>query len=354
MKILVTGCAGFIGFHLAKYLLDRSNEVVGIDNINDYYDIDLKYARLGELGICKDSITYGQSTPSNKYSNFRFYKIDLSDIDKLQESFICGDFDIVCNLAAQAGVRYSLTNPQLYVDSNVKGFLNLLECCRVNKTKHFVYASSSSVYGLNEDMPFSTSQKTDRPASIYAATKKANELMAHCYSHIYGLPTTGLRFFTVYGPWGRPDMALFLFTKSIIEGKPIQIFNQGAMKRDFTYIDDIVNGIIKVIDKPFAIEPKNRKANSNCETPYKILNIGRGAPVKLIDFITEIEKNLGMVAEKEFLPMQNGDVTDTWANVDELKKEFNYQPAVNISRGVKNFVSWFKDYYAPKLVAEKV
>jgi len=345
MRILVTGCAGFIGFHLVKYLLDRSDVVVGVDNINDYYDVELKYARLAELGIYKDLVFYGTETPSIKYDNFMFYKVDLNDADNLKDVFEQGKFDVVCNLAAQAGVRYSLINPQLYIDSNIKGFLNILECSRVANVKHLVYASSSSVYGTNEQMPFSPEHKTDHPASIYAATKKANELMAHCYSHLYSLPTTGLRFFTVYGPWGRPDMALYQFTKSIIENQPVMIFNNGEMKRDFTYIDDIVNGIIKIIDKPFI--PAKEGTGS---VPFRVYNIGKGSPVKLMDFVSEIEKNLNLTAKKEFLPMQDGDVVETWADVTELGEVFDYQPSVTIDKGVKSFVDWFKDYYITKQV----
>jgi len=348
MRILVTGCAGFIGFHLVKHLLNSSNVVIGIDNINDYYDVDLKYARLAELGICKDLVFYGTETPSIKYDNFIFYKVDLNDADNLKQLFVHGSFDIVCNLAAQAGVRYSLVNPQLYIDSNIKGFLNILEGCRLTNVSHLVYASSSSVYGLNDEMPFSVTHKTDHPASIYAATKKANELMAHCYSHLYDLPTTGLRFFTVYGPWGRPDMALYQFTKSIVENRPVRIFNNGDMKRDFTYIDDIINGMLKIIDQPF-----RREEGARDETPFRIFNIGKGSPVKLLDFVSEIEKNLNLTAQKEFFPMQDGDVVETWADVSELGEVFDYLPTVTIDKGVKHFIEWYKDYYIARQLEPK-
>lgn len=348
MRILVTGCAGFIGFHLVKHLLSRSNIVVGIDNINDYYDVDLKYARLAELGIHKDLVFYGTETPSIKYDSFIFYKVDLNDADNLKQLFVHGGFDIVCNLAAQAGVRYSLVNPQLYIDSNIKGFLNILEGCRLTNVSHLVYASSSSVYGLNDEMPFSVTHKTDHPASIYAATKKANELMAHCYSHLYDLPTTGLRFFTVYGPWGRPDMALYQFTKSIVENRPVRIFNNGDMKRDFTYIDDIINGMLKIIEQPFRREDDNRE-----DAPFRIFNIGKGSPVKLLDFVSEIEKNLNLTAQKEFFPMQDGDVVETWADVTELAEVFDYVPTVTLDKGVKYFVEWYKDYYIARQLEPK-
>jgi len=348
MRILVTGCAGFIGFHLVKHLLNSSNVVIGIDNINDYYDVDLKYARLAELGICKDLVFYGTETPSIKYDNFIFYKVDLNDADNLKQLFVHGSFDIVCNLAAQAGVRYSLVNPQLYIDSNIKGFLNILEGCRLTNVSHLVYASSSSVYGLNDEMPFSVTHKTDHPASIYAATKKANELMAHCYSHLYDLPTTGLRFFTVYGPWGRPDMALYQFTKSIVENRPVRIFNNGDMKRDFTYIDDIINGMLKIIDQPF-----RREEGARDEAPFRIFNIGKGSPVKLLDFVSEIEKNLNLTAQKEFFPMQDGDVVETWADVSELGEVFDYLPTVTIDKGVKHFIEWYKDYYIARQLEPK-
>ncbi len=348
MKILVTGTAGFIGFHLATRLLQRGDEVYGLDSITDYYDIDLKYARLRENGIDKNSIAYNQITKSSAYSNYSFIQLELQDKKNLNELFAQQQFDVVVNLAAQAGVRYSLSNPQVYVESNIVGFSNLLECCRHNYVKHLVYASSSSVYGLNEDVPFSTSQNVDHPISLYAASKKSNELMAHVYSHLFNLPTTGLRFFTVYGPWGRPDMAFFLFTKAILEGKPIQVFNNGNMLRDFTYVDDIVEGVIRVMDKP-ALPDKNWNATapdpSSSKAPYKIYNLGNNSAIKLLDFIHAIEDELGIEAKKEFLPMQPGDVPATYADVKDLVANFNYKPATTVKEGIKKFISWYKSYY---------
>ncbi|WP_423149741.1 NAD-dependent epimerase [Rubrolithibacter danxiaensis] len=348
MKILITGTAGFIGFYLAKKLLERGDEVVGIDNINDYYDVSIKYGRLAETGISKENIEYGEPVISDKYKNYTFYKLDLTDNIKLKKIINEGSFDAICNLAAQAGVRYSLVNPQAYIDSNIYGFLNLLEACRYNKIKHFVYASSSSVYGLNEKMPFSTHNNVDHPVSIYAATKKSNELMAHTYSHLFNLPTTGLRFFTVYGPWGRPDMAPILFTKAITEGRSIQVFNNGNMKRDFTYIDDIVEGIVRVIDNPAHSNPDWSGMDPDPATsnvPYRIFNIGKGSPVNLMEFIEEIENNLGKKAEKDYLPMQDGDVTATWADITDLENILGYKPRVSVQEGVKRFISWYKYFY---------
>ncbi|WP_316814818.1 NAD-dependent epimerase [Pedobacter nyackensis] len=348
MKVLVTGTAGFIGFHLAKRLLERGDEVVGVDNINDYYDVNLKYARLKEHGVLQKQIRYGEEVKSEKYSGYKFIKADLTDRAALQNIFDEHKLDAVCNLAAQAGVRYSLTNPEAYIESNINGFLNILECCRYAKINHLLYASSSSVYGLNKKMPFSVKNNVDHPVSLYAASKKSNELMAHAYSHLFNLPTTALRFFTVYGPWGRPDMALFIFTKSILEGKPIEIFNNGNMSRDFTYIDDIVEGIVRLIDKP-AKRNSNwdalRPDPSSSKAPYSIFNIGRGAPVSLLEFIQEIENNIGVVANKKYLPMQDGDVADTWADVSGLETELNYQPKVSVKEGVRNFVNWYKMHY---------
>lgn len=348
MKILVTGTAGFIGYHLAKRLLQRGDTVVGIDSINDYYDVGLKYARLNNTGIAFSELEYAQPVCSKKYPNYTFIKLDLLDKKQLERCFRLYKFDAVCNLAAQAGVRYSLTNPEVYIDSNIKGFLNILECCRHFKTKHLVYASSSSVYGLNKKMPFNEHDIADHPVSLYAASKKANEMMAHTYSHLFNLPTTGLRFFTVYGPWGRPDMALFIFTKAILEGKPIEVFNNGNMKRDFTYIDDIVAGIVRVIDQPAATnkcwdaktpDPATSKA------PYRIFNIGRGAPVKLMDFVYEIEKNLHTSAQKVFMPMQDGDVAETCADVSHLDNVLNYKPKITVHTGVARFITWYKAFY---------
>ncbi len=346
MKVLVTGSAGFIGFHLVKHLIARGDKVVGIDNINDYYDVQLKYDRLAETGIEQSAIAYGEEINSLISENYSFIKMDLTDTKSLNQLFRNHHFDVVCNLAAQAGVRYSIINPSAYIESNIKGFFNLLECCRQEKVGHLVYASSSSVYGLNETMPFSINHKADHPASLYAATKKSNELMAHVYSHLFDLPTTGLRFFTVYGPWGRPDMALFLFTKAILEGKSIEVYNRGNMKRDFTYIDDIINGILNVIDKPGAAVKMQLMGNHCAKPPYRIFNIGRGNSVNLMDFVSEIEKNLGIKSSKRFLPLQDGDVAETWADITELQTELSYQPVISVKEGVANFVNWYKNYYA--------
>lgn len=336
-NILVTGVAGFIGFHLTERLLKQGWLVTGIDNVNDYYDINLKYARLEQLGINKrEAGVYNFAVQSSKFENFKFIRINLEDREALPEVFAKNNFSRVCNLAAQAGVRYSIENPEAYVDSNIVGFLNILECCRNFKVDHLIYASSSSVYGQNSKIPFSTADNVDHPISLYAATKKSNELMAYTYSHLYGFKTTGLRFFTVYGPWGRPDMAMFLFTDAIIKGRSIKVFNNGNLERDFTYIDDIVEGVFKVIE-----ETKPEKNSS-------LYNIGNSSPVKLTDFIKEIEKNLGVTAEKEMLPMQPGDVNRTWADVDNLKKDFDYSPQTSISTGVKNFIDWYKNYYGKK------
>ncbi len=345
MKILVTGSAGFIGFHLVKHLIARGDEVIGIDNINDYYDVQLKYDRLWATGIARSAIVYGKEVSSLTSPNYTFIKLDITDEKKLNHLFSDHHFDAVCNLAAQAGVRYSLINPATYIESNIKGFFNVLECCRREKIGHLVYASSSSVYGLNEMMPFSVTHKVDHPASLYAATKKSNELMAHAYSHLFNLPTTALRFFTVYGPWGRPDMALFLFTKAIIEGKSIEVFNKGNMKRDFTYVDDIVQGIINVIDKPIQCKTKFAREERISQPPYRVFNIGKGSSVNLMDFVSEIEKNLGKIAIKYMLPLQDGDVAETWADITEIQTELNYQPMVSIKEGVTKFVNWYKEYY---------
>ena len=325
-------------------MLERGHLVVGLDNINDYYDVNLKYGRLAETGINKCDIQINRLSKSSKYPNFRFVQADLADLPYLKELFETEKFDVICNLAAQAGVRYSLLNPQAYIDSNIQGFLNILECCRYNQIKHLVYASSSSVYGLNTEMPFSESHKTDQPISLYAASKKSNELMAHTYSYLFNIPTTGLRFFTVYGPWGRPDMALFSFTNDILNGLPISIYNNGEMKRDFTYIDDIVDGIVKVIDSGFnTVEDKNDK--SQTESLSNIYNIGRGLPVNLMDFVTALESGLGVKSIKNFMPMQDGDVAQTWANIDRMKIKYGYDPKFKIQDGVKVFVNWYRSYY---------
>jgi UDP-glucuronate 4-epimerase len=348
MKILVTGTAGFIGSFVAVRLAERGEEVVGIDNINEYYDVQLKYGRLGRDGFDRRKAEAGEWVKSANYPTYRFKRTSLEDRQTIQELFEKEKFDTVCHLAAQAGVRYSLVNPYSYIDANIVGFTNLLECCRHHKVKHLVYASSSSVYGLNEKYPFSVHDNVDHPISLYAATKKANELMAHTYSHLYGTPTTGLRFFTVYGPWGRPDMALFLFTKAILENKPIDVFNHGKMKRDFTYIDDIVMGVVKVMDKPPAGYPNWSGKDpdpSRSPAPYRLYNIGNNSPVELMEFIGAIEKALGKKAKKNFLPMQPGDVPATWADVNDLVEDFGYRPRVTVEEGVRNFVNWYLEYY---------
>ena len=348
MKILVTGSAGFIGFHLTKRLIERGDEVVGLDSINDYYSIDLKYDRLGEKGIQRKNIEYGKKIKSVTSPNYSFIHLNLEDKEQLDKLFHRERFDRICHLAAQAGVRYSLENPMAYINSNVVGFINILEACRQNKIEHLAYASSSSVYGLNESMPFSVHDNVDHPISLYAASKKSNELMAHNYSHLFQLPTTGLRFFTVYGPWGRPDMALFLFTRAILNNEPIQVFNQGIMRRDFTYIDDIVEGVIRVIDNP----PKGNEFwtgkspdPGSSKAPYKVYNIGNSNPVNLMDFINAIEEALGKEAKKEYLPMQPGDVPATWADVSDLERECNYKPNTPVKEGIKKFIDWYKSYY---------
>lgn len=345
MKILVTGTAGFIGYHLALKLLERGDEVIGLDSINDYYTVDLKYGRLNESGIDREKITYGKKINSGKYPGYSFIQLKLEDKPALDKLFQEEKFDKVCNLAAQAGVRYSLQNPAAYIDSNIVGFINILEACRHNNIQHLVYASSSSVYGLNESMPFSVHDNVDHPISLYAASKKSNELMAHTYSHLFGIPTTGLRFFTVYGPWGRPDMALFLFTNSIIKGEKIQVFNEGNMRRDFTYIDDIIEGVIRVIDNPatpnqYWSGKASDPASSNA--PYKVYNIGNSNPVNLMEFIEAIEESLGKKAIKEFLPMQPGDVPATWADTTDLENDLGYKPNTPVKEGVRRFVEWYE------------
>ncbi len=348
MKILVTGTAGFIGFHLAKRLIERGDEVVGLDSINDYYDISVKYGRLEQTGIDYHKAQFNEIISSSKHPNYRFIKLNLEDKAGIDELFKNERFDRVCNLAAQAGVRYSLENPQAYIDANIVGFTNILEACRHNNIEHLAYASSSSVYGLNETMPFSTSHNVDHPVSLYAASKKSNELMAHCYSHLFGLPTTGLRFFTVYGPWGRPDMALFIFTKAIIEDKPIDVFNFGEMKRDFTYVDDIVEGVIRVIDNPPKGNPQwsgKTPDPSASKAPYKVYNIGNSSPVRLMDFIEAIEEAIGKKAQKNMLPIQPGDVPATWADVTDLTEDMGYKPDTPVKEGINRFVKWYRDFY---------
>lgn len=336
MKYLVTGAAGFIGFHLIKKLIQQGETVVGIDNLNDYYDVALKEARLNLL---------------NQLDNFSFSFIDLADREKIAQLFEAEKFDRVIHLAAQAGVRYSLINPFSYADSNLTGFLTILEGCRHNNVKHLVYASSSSVYGLNDELPFSPHDQANHPVSLYAATKKANELMAHSYSHLYGIPTTGLRFFTVYGPWGRPDMALFKFTKAIINNQPIDIYNHGEMKRDFTYVEDIVEGVTRIAD----VIPTTQQywkvstgTPADSSAPYKVYNIGNGSPVNLMDYISALEIHLGKKADKNMLPMQPGDVYTTWADTEDLFKATGYKPQTSVDEGVKQFVDWYKNYYQVK------
>lgn len=346
-KILVTGTAGFIGFHLAKRFLAEGFTVAGLDIINDYYDTRVKYGRLQLLGFEKDEIRTGKNESSG-YPGHLFYKVDLRDKEALDQVFKEFQPDAVVNLAAQAGVRYSLTNPQAYIDSNIQGFINILECCRHHAVKHLVYASSSSVYGLDKSNPFSVSQHTDHPMSLYAASKKSNEMMAHVYSHLFQLPTTGLRFFTVYGPWGRPDMALFLFAKAMLEKKPIDVFNYGKMRRDFTYVDDIVEGIFRITQKPAQPDTNfdpNQPDPGISSAPYKLYNIGNNSPVELMDFIKAIEDKLGMVAEKNLLPIQAGDVPETYADVSALIRDFNYKPNTSIQTGIDRFIDWYREFY---------
>lgn len=327
MKILVTGSSGFIGFHLCKKLLQRGDTVVGLDNLNSYYEVSLKKARIERL---------------SPFKNFIFSQLDLVDRQQIEKLFFKHEFDAVAHLAAQAGVRYSLKNPYAYVDSNLLGFMNILEGCRHTNTGHLVFASSSSVYGTNKKIPFAVEDNVDYPVSLYAATKKANELMAHSYSHLYNIPTTGLRFFTVYGPWGRPDMAIFLFTKAILEEKPIKVFNYGKMQRDFTYVDDVVEGVVRVMDK---IPQPNLQPESDTKAPYKIYNIGNNKPVELLRVIEVLEDCLGKKAVKEMLPMQPGDVPITYANVDALIQDVGFSPDTPVEVGIRRFVEWYRSYY---------
>jgi UDP-glucuronate 4-epimerase len=331
--ILVTGVAGFIGFHVAKRLLDRGDSVIGLDNVNDYYDVRLKEARLAQL------------TPR---SGFTFIKLDLANRSGMRELFADEPFRRVVHLAAQAGVRYSLVNPHAYTDANIEGFMNILEGCRHREVEHLVYASSSSVYGGNTRMPFSVHDNVDHPVSLYAATKKANELMAHCYAHLYRVPCTGLRFFTVYGPWGRPDMALFIFTKAILEGRPVDVFNQGRMQRDFTYIDDIVEGIIRTLDRPATPDSSwsgERPDPGTSSAPARVYNIGNHQPVELMYFIEVLEKALGRKAEKKLLPLQPGDVPATYADIEDLTRAVGFTPATPIEEGIPRFVKWYREFY---------
>lgn len=362
MKILITGTAGFIGYHLAKKLLERGDAVVGIDNINDYYNVELKFARLAETGISNEAIEWGKVVQSSEFPRYSFIRMNIEDRKEMSGLFEREKFDKVCNLAAQAGVRYSLENPYAYIQSNIEGFLNVLEACRINSIKHLVYASSSSVYGSNTKMPLSTDDKTDHPVSLYAATKKSNELMAHAYSYLYKLPATGLRFFTVYGPWGRPDMAYFLFTRAILEGKPIRIYNFGNMIRDFTYVDNIIEGVIRVIDHPpltpvMLCGTPSQVPYSPLQTtptrdplisrtvPYKIYNIGNSSPVALTEFIDVIERKLNRKAIREYLPMQPGDMPYTEADVTGLAEDLGYRPDTPVEQGISHFIEWYKAYY---------
>ena len=333
MKFLITGAAGFIGFHTSQYLLDRGDIVIGVDNINDYYDPSLKEARLSQL---KDN------------DRFTFYKIDIIDKDAVNTIFETESPEHIIHLAAQAGVRYSIENPYAYIDSNITGFMNILEACRHNPIKHLVFASSSSVYGSNTDMPFSVNDNVDHPLSIYAATKKSNELMAHTYSNLFDIPVSGLRFFTVYGPWGRPDMALFIFTRKILNGEAIDVFNEGKHKRDFTYIDDIVEGVVRVSDNVATSNPEwnsDKPDPATSKAPYRLYNVGNNSPVELMYFIEQIEKNLNKKADKNYLPLQAGDVPATYANVDALIDYVGYSPSTSIESGIENFIKWYKDYY---------
>ena len=336
MSILITGSAGFIGFHLAKRLLKEGYDVIGVDNLNSYYDVNLKYARLEELDKFSKHIS----------NNFYFFKEDIENIEFLKKLFKDFNFKKVINLAAQAGVRYSIKNPAAYIKSNIVGFSNILEVCRNSNLEHLVYASSSSVYGGIKELPFSEKQNVDKPISLYAASKKTNELMAYSYSHLYGIPSTGLRFFTVYGPWGRPDMALFEFTKSIINAEPIKIFNRGHMMRDFTYIDDIIESLFRVLNKiPLKDAESDDNSDSSSNVPYKIFNIGNSDPVPLMDFISEIENIVGKKAKKEFLEMQLGDVANTYADTTSLEKWIKYKPRTTVSKGITEFINWYKNFY---------
>ena len=348
MNILVTGSAGFIGFHLVRALLKKGYSVIGLDSINDYYDVSVKEDRLRETGIRVEDIRYGEAITSDTEQGYTFIQGHLENRDLIESIFQTYKPDRVCNLAAQAGVRYSLVNPHAYVDSNITGFINILEACRHHKVSHLVYASSSSVYGLNERMPLDVSDNVDHPVSLYAASKKSNELMAHAYSHLFGLPTTGLRFFTVYGPWGRPDMALFLFTRAILEDRPIDVFNYGNMVRDFTYVADIVRGVELIIDSTPAPDPEWNGMNPNPGTspaPYRLYNIGNGSPVQLTTFIDAIEEKLGKKAIRNLMEMQPGDVRATHADISALEKDFGYRPTTPVKDGIDAFIQWYRSYY---------
>jgi UDP-glucuronate 4-epimerase len=351
MKILVTGTAGFIGYHLTEALLMDGHDVVGVDAVNDYYEVGLKHARLRQHGIQIEDAAPGILLGSSTHPGYRFMKADLADHDHIVEFMIRERFDYVVNLAAQAGVRYSLEKPREYTHSNVDGFLSILEGCRHSEVKHLVYASTSSVYGLNKNMPFREDRPVDHPMALYAATKKANELMAHAYSHLFGIPTSGLRFFTVYGPWGRPDMALFLFTEAILRGEPIKVFNHGRMLRDFTYVGDIVESIRRLVVKPVGPDPAwdpSNPASGSSSAPFRIFNIGNSSPVPLMDYIRAIEDSLGMEAKKVFMDMQPGDVPETHADTSALEAYVNFRPATGIRDGVGRFVDWYRTYYGKK------
>ncbi|KPL20171.1 MAG: capsule biosynthesis protein CapI [Bacteroides sp. SM1_62] len=346
-RLLVTGTAGFIGFHLIRSLFGSNYEIVGLDNINDYYDVDLKFSRLAETGIDREKITYNKLISSTVSDRYKFIRLDLEDKDNLIGLFKEFKFDRVVNLAAQAGVRYGFTNPDAYVGSNITGFLNILEACRHHPVEHLVFASSSSVYGLNKAMPFSVHSPVDHPASLYAASKKSNELLAHSYSHLFRIPVTGLRFFTVYGPWGRPDMSLFIFVKAILEGKPFNVHNEGRMERDFTYVADIVSGVEKVLESPArAADGIGREIDPAVSSaPYRLYNIGNSKPVRLMDFISTIEEYLGRKAIMNMIPIQPGEVEKTWADVSDLESQFNYAPDTPVREGVKHFIDWYRSYF---------
>ena len=348
MKILVTGAAGFIGSYVVQRLLERGDEVVGLDNINDYYEVELKYGRLAECGIVKEEVGWYKLVQSRKWPAYRFIRMNLEDSQAMEMLFVNERFGRVCHLAAQAGVRYSITNPRAYIESNIDGFFNVLECCRWNRVEHLVFASSSSVYGLNGKVPFSEKDSIAHPVSLYAASKKSNELMAHAYSHLYGIPVTGLRFFTVYGPWGRPDMSPFLFADAILHDRPVKVFNQGDMLRDFTYIDDIAEGVLRVIDRA-PVADECWKADSpdpatSC-APYRLYNIGNSHPVRLMDFIEAIEEAIGRKAKKNFMPMQPGDVYQTYADTTDLQADFGFKPDKSVRDGVKETIDWFRKFY---------
>jgi UDP-glucuronate 4-epimerase len=343
MKILITGAAGFIGYHLTKFLLDKGHEITGIDSINAYYDTSLKFDRLADLGIDKSLVEQSKSIKSTRYSSFQFIQLNIADSTVFPNALNNVYYEIVIHLAAQAGVRYSITNPQAYIESNLVAFANILEYCRHSHVKHLIYASSSSVYGNHIEAPFHETANTDHPVSLYAATKKSNELMAHTYSHLYDLPVTGLRFFTVYGPWGRPDMSPILFAKAIMTDQPIKVFNHGNLKRDFTYVDDVVDGISRLLDAP--LPQKSVTSSGHSTPPFRIFNIGNNRPVQLLHFIEVMEQSLNKKAIKEMLPMQQGDVYETCASVDALHELTGYTPSTSIEQGLPKFVAWFRSYY---------